>query len=269
MNSPHELTQLLDALRRLRRENQPRAALATLTRTRGSTFRRPGTHMLVLHDGSVVCELSGGCPQRDIVARALEVIAIGEPKRVHYNSESGLDVLMEMGCGGELEILIEPLSPPRAMDFVDSLAQCLSARIDARLATLFAIDGRVVPPRRMVWCAQERLFDATEDATIRRSLVEACASRDQCGAVTLCLPSPHGTLDVLIESVEPPHALVVIGSSAAARALLPLSTALGWQTTLVDHDPVRLQAPDLPPGLRTVCTTPEKLQHALPLDAHT
>lgn len=269
MNSPHELAQLLDALHRLRRSTAPRAALATLTRTLGSTFRRPGTHMLVLNDGSVVCELSGGCPQRDIVARALEVIDSGKPKLVNYNNESGLDVLMEMGCGGELEILIEPLSLPGTMEFADSLSRCLSARIDARLATLFAIDGQVIAPRRMVWCTQQVLFDATNDTAIQRHLTEACASRNQRGAVTLCLPSPHGALDVLVESVEPPHALVVIGSSAAARALLPLSTALGWQTTLVDLDPVRLQAPDLPPGLRTLCTSPDQLHDALPLDGHT
>lgn len=269
MNSPHELAQLLDALHRLRQGAAPRAALATLTRTRGSTFRRPGTHMLVLNDGSVVCELSGGCPQRDIVARAREVIAIGKPRLVNYNSESGLDVLMEMGCGGELEILIEPLSPSRAMEFAGSLAHCLSARIDARLATVFAIDGQVIAPRRMVWCAQQVLFDATDDAAIRHALADACAARHQRGAATLRLPSPRGTLDVLIESLEPPHALVVIGSSAAARALLPLSTALGWQTTLVDHDPARLHAPDLPPGLRTLCTEPECLKDALPLDGHT
>jgi xanthine/CO dehydrogenase XdhC/CoxF family maturation factor len=69
--------------------------------------------------------------------------------------------------------------------------------------------------------------------------------------------------------VRPPHALVVIGSSAAARALLPLSTALGWQTTLVDHDPARLQSPELPASLHTVCSTPAQLHEALPLDAHT
>ena len=70
MNSAHEFSQLVDALRHLRRSPRPAAALVTLTRTRGSTFRRVGTHMLVLEDGRVVCELSGGCPQRDIVGRA-------------------------------------------------------------------------------------------------------------------------------------------------------------------------------------------------------
>ncbi len=269
MNSPHELAQLLAAMRALRNAAEPRAALATLTRTRGSTFRRPGTHMLVLGDGSVVCELSGGCPQRDIVARALEVIACGEPRLVRYNSESGLDVLMEMGCGGELEILIEPLSPRSATDFADSLARCLGQRIDARLATIFAIDGRVIAPQRMVWCAARTLFDDSGDEAVSRIVADACAARHARGADTLSLASPRGRLDVLIESVQPPHALVVIGSSAAARALLPLSNALGWQTTLVDHDPARLQAPDLPPGLRTLCAEPERLQDALPLDGHT
>ena len=269
MNSPHELAQLLDALRRLHGVAAPRAALATLTRTRGSTFRRPGTHMLVLGDGRVVCELSGGCPQRDIVIRALEVIASGEPRRVHYNSESGLDVLMEMGCGGELEILIEPLSPARATDFADSLTRCLDARVDARLATVFAIAGRVIVPQRLVWCPRHELFDGTANEAIGRIVAGACSSWRGRGADTVQLDSPAGTLDVLIESIQPPHALVVIGSSAAARALLPLSTALGWQTTLVDHDPVRLQAPGLPPGLRTLCTTPEQLHEALPLDGHT
>src|SRR5215469_15879091 len=104
MNSAHELNTLVAALRDLHRAGASKAALATLTRTRGSTFRRPGTRMLVYGDGRVVCELSGGCPQRDIVARALEVIDSGTPRLVTYNAESGLDVLLEMGCGGELEV---------------------------------------------------------------------------------------------------------------------------------------------------------------------
>src|SRR5580698_7955617 len=123
MNSAHELSTLIEALRTLRLDGQPKAALATLTRTWGSTFRRPGTRMLVLGDGRVVCELSGGCPQRDIVARAREVIADALPRLVRYNAESGLDVLLEMGCGGELEILIEPLTVSHTVGFVDALAQ--------------------------------------------------------------------------------------------------------------------------------------------------
>ena len=267
MNSAHELNTLIDALRKLRCDTLPRAALATLTRTRGSTFRRPGTRMLVLGDGNVVCELSGGCPQRDIVARAQEVIASTLPRLIQYNADSGLDVLLEMGCGGELEVLIEPLATANALGFIDALAQCLGERRCAWLATLFAVDGMVTMPQRMLWCERDVLHDDIADPALTRSIIDAVTPATGKRTTTLRLPSARGTVDVLVEPVEPPHALVVIGSSAAARALLPLARALGWQTTLVDHDPARLQATQLPAGLHAVCATPASLCSALPLDA--
>src|SRR5699024_3897380 len=100
MSPAPELATLIRALRDARRGGQP-AALATLTATRGAAFRHAGTRMLVHADGHVVCELSGGCPQRDIMRRALAVIASGKPELARYNADLGLDVLMEMGCGGE------------------------------------------------------------------------------------------------------------------------------------------------------------------------
>jgi xanthine dehydrogenase accessory factor len=267
MNSAHELSTLIEALRTLRGETSPKAALATLTRTRGSTFRRPGTRMLVLGDGRVVCELSGGCPQRDIVAHAHEVIASALPRLVCYNADSGLDVLLEMGCGGELEVLIEPLATVHATDFVDAIAQCLDGRRFAHMATLYRVDETVVMPQRMLWRGLDVWHDDINDPALARSIVGAIASEAEKRSVTLRLPSARGMVDVLVEPIAPPHALVVIGSSAAACALLPLAMALGWQTTLVDHDPARLQATQLPAGLRTVCATPAGLRSILPLDA--
>ncbi|MDE2497953.1 MAG: hypothetical protein KGK35_09005, partial [Xanthomonadaceae bacterium] len=162
---------LIDAMRAAARDGRP-AALATITATRGATFRRAGARMLVGADGNGVCELSGGCPQRDIVQRAQQAIVSGRPELACYNADSGLDVLMEMGCGGELEILIEPLSPRSATDFADSLATCLGQRIDARLATIFAIDGRVIAPQRMVWCAARTLFDDSGDEAVSRIVAD-------------------------------------------------------------------------------------------------
>jgi xanthine dehydrogenase accessory factor len=269
MNSPHELHALLDALSQLSRRSPARVALATLTRTRGSTFRRAGTRMLVLADGSVVCELSGGCPQRDIVARAQEAIADGAPRLLRYNADSNLDVLMEMGCGGELEVLLEPLTGDHAAAFVDALTQCLQQRRSAHMAMLFAIDDVVITPRRLLWCAKDVAFDGLGDAALSRTIVAAAASGNPARALTLRLPAARGMADVLIEPVAPPHALVVIGSSAAARALLPIANALGWKTTLVDNDPQRLAAAACTSGLRTVCAEPGTLRADLALDAHT
>jgi len=268
VNSAHELITLIDALRSLHGADGPPAALATLTRTRGSTFRRAGTRMLVFGDGQVVCELSGGCPQRDIVLRAQEVIARGKPSLVNYNTESGLDVLMEMGCGGELEVLIEPIGLPHASDFVDALARCLEHRHRAHLATLFAINDKVVMPRRLLWCDAAIRHDDLGDTALSEAVMTAAGRHESGRARTLRIPSPAGTADVLIELIAPTHALVVIGSSAAARALLPLANALGWRTVLVDQDSQRLQAADLPTSALKVCASPATIRERLPLDTH-
>jgi xanthine/CO dehydrogenase XdhC/CoxF family maturation factor len=267
MNSAHELSTLIQTLRVLHRDASSKAALATLTHTRGSTFRRAGTRMLVFEDGRVVCELSGGCPQRDIVARSQEVIASAMPRLVKYNAHSGLDVLMEMGCGGELEVFIEPLLAIHDTDFIDTLAKCFDERLSAYMATLFAIDDKPVMPQRLVWGEHQVMHDSMPEA-LSQTIIGSIADTDARRATTLRLPSTHGIVDVLVEAITPPHALIVIGSSAAARALLPLASALGWQTTLVDHDPARLKASDLPEGLNTVCASPLSLPNVLPLDSH-
>lgn len=268
MNSAHELSTLVAALRDLHRAGAPTAALATLTRTQGSTFRRPGTRMLVYGDGRVVCELSGGCPQRDIVARAQEAIAEGKPRLVRYNAESGLDVLIEMGCGGELEVLIEPLLASGDTDFIDALSGCLEQRMTIYMATLFASAQAVAAPRRLIWNEDGVLHDSLHDPALTAAIVARPPAGEARRADVLALPSLHGEAELLIEHIAPPHALFVIGSSAAARALLPLASALGWQTTLVDQDPARLRAGDLPPGLHAVCAAPAALAEVLPLDAY-
>lgn len=156
MNTPQEFAELLRALRALGLDAGSAgdgAALATITRTRGSTFRRAGARMLVLADGRVVRGLSGGCPERDIVERALAVIASGQPQLVRYDPDQGLDLLMEMGCDGELEVLIEPIAVGADLAFIDAIEAAFQARRCGWLATAFSRDGACLQPRPVhrVW----------------------------------------------------------------------------------------------------------------------
>jgi xanthine/CO dehydrogenase XdhC/CoxF family maturation factor len=259
MSSAAEWRALIEAVHGLP-EGAPSAALATLVRTRGPTFRHAGTRMLVHADGDVVCELSGGCPQRDIVERARAVIRDGQAIRVAYNAESGLDVLMEMGCGGELEVLIEPIERTDAMTWLAPLDTCLRERKATTLATWFARDGATIVPRHA-------LADGPTPAC--DTLLEALAQPRSEGAEVVTLSSSDGHDEILLEPVRPPHALVVIGSNTTAHALLRLAYALGWQTTLVDNDPRRLDVSGLPPGLATCCAEPARLRQSLAFDPPT
>lgn len=264
MSSAAEWHALIDAVGDLP-DGAPSAALATLVRTHGSTFRHAGTRMLVHADGRVVCELSGGCPQRDIVERARTVIRDGKSMRVAYNAESGLDVLMEMGCGGELEVLIEPIERTDAMTWLAPLDTCLRERKAATLATWFARDGATVAPRH----ALAGIDDARGHTLARDTLHVALARPRPDRATVVAISNAGGRDEVLLEPLQPPHALVVIGSNATSHALLRFAGTLGWQTVLVDNDPRRLDAPGLPTGTVTCCVEPDGLRHAVEFDPHT
>ncbi|MDQ6646985.1 MAG: XdhC family protein, partial [Pseudomonadota bacterium] len=137
-------------------------------------------------------------------------------------------------------------------------------------ATVFAIDEAVIMPRRLLWNEGAVSHDGFADPLLEHVVTRVAAPlRASRKATTLRLPFRSGSCDVLIEPIQPPHALVVIGNSAAARALLPLSLALGWLTTWFDSEPSRFQVGGLPQGLRTLCSTPQVLTDALPMDVHT
>ena len=75
------------------------------------------------------------------------VMAERTPALVPYNRESNLDLLMEVGCGGELDVLIEPLVQPADFQFLDVLAELHEERAPASVATVFSRNGEVHMPR--------------------------------------------------------------------------------------------------------------------------
>lgn len=270
MNTPQEFGALLEGFRHLQQTAfAGGAALATLTRTHGSTFRRPGARMLVCGDGTVIRGLSGGCPEADIIARAHEVIAAQQPRIVRYDRENGLDALIELGCGGELEVLIEPLSQSSDLGFVGAVQQCLQSRAPGFLATAYTLDGECLSPRprRLVWSGQslhDELGDpGLSEALIGRAQVYCNGGRPQVEDFELA----RRRTAVLVEKLLPPYALLLIGVNAASLALARIGRSLGWEVTLVDHRGDREAPAGLAAGAQLLAAQPQELAQKRSLDA--
>jgi xanthine dehydrogenase accessory factor len=256
MNSASEFQRLLAGVRELEAENfAQRAALATIVRTHGSTFRRAGASMLVRED-RVVCSLSGGCPENDIIARAKKVIASNAAEIARYNDESAGDVLFEAGCGGELDVLIEPLTQAADTRFLDQLAQMHMQRDAGFMATVYSLQPR---PQRLIWNGTAAWSDIEDGA-----LADAILATGTSG-------TPHAFsrridgCEVLFESVRPVHALAIIGANAAAVAMAHSSCALGWKTLVIDQ---REPPPGLPDAAYFIKSAPATVLDKVPLDAH-
>ena len=271
MNTPQEFAPLLAAMRRLQATAfAGGAALATLTRTRGSTFRRAGARMLVCGDGTVVRGLSGGCPEADIITRSHGVIERGSAELVRYDREHGLDALMELGCGGELEVLIEPLRNAADVAFVGAVADCFEARGSGVLATVFSREGQCIAPRpqRLVW-AGKALSDDIDDISLRAAVVDLAQKHTSARPTVERIDTPQGAVEVLLERLLPPFAAVLIGVNAGSVALARIATQLGWITTIVDHRQDRPAPADLPAEVTLVQATPQELHQRVNFDART
>jgi len=239
------------------------AALATITRTRGSTFRHAGARMLVYEDGEVVCALSGGCPQRDIVERARRAIRDDCVLIARYGRDEALDVLIEMGCGGELEVLIEPLRRREHIDFLHVLAQAQEQRRSGWIATVFeeapAIHSRV----RHIVRSDELRWGDVDDVSLAQQA--ATLAQSTCG--TACYAARAGE-SLLIEHFVPPPLLVLIGANAVSVSLAGVAATLGWKSILVADPPDEsaLQ-PALPRGSEWRNVAPAQALATLPCDA--
>ncbi len=245
------------------------AALVTITRTRGSTFRRAGASMLVHRDGSMVCELSGGCPQRDIVLRAQRAMDSAEPALVAYGRDSNYDVMIETGCGGELEVLIEPWRESDDLQFLDAIAALHARRLPGVMASLFAVDGGAIGrrPLRLVQGSGSLWTNIGQSALTQQVLASLPLQTMPAGsAVTRQMDNQGQRYDALLETLRPPHALLIVGDSAGANRLAQLGHQLGWRTTLVSPREVVEQGPD---GVQRVYKTPAALIADLVLDPQT
>jgi xanthine dehydrogenase accessory factor len=90
-------------------------ALATLVRTEGSSYRRPGARMLICEDGTTVGSLSAGCIEEEVAARGCEVIQTGEPALISF------DTRKRFGCHGKIDIYIERAAEKFFVDLINDL----------------------------------------------------------------------------------------------------------------------------------------------------
>lgn len=120
------------------------AVLATLYKVEGSAPRGPGAQMLfdARSDGIWASGyFSGDCIEGDVARHAAEVLAEGQPQRLHYGMGSPwIDIRLR--CGGALHVLAERIAPDSAA------ARELLGHMAARRQCVWSSDGsnqRVTP----------------------------------------------------------------------------------------------------------------------------
>jgi xanthine dehydrogenase accessory factor len=104
------MREVLDAIDEATAAGEP-IAVATVVATIRSAPRQPGAKMAIRGNGAFVGSVSGGCVEADLVERARELLAGGEPSLVHYGVTDGEAWEVGLSCGGEIDVWLERADP--------------------------------------------------------------------------------------------------------------------------------------------------------------
>src|SRR6195256_2193821 len=86
-------------------------AVATVISTWGSAPRPAGSRMAISQSGKIAGSVSGGCLEGEVFEQA-QAILQGKPASLfHYGVSDDLAWTVGLSCGGEVDVLIEPLAP--------------------------------------------------------------------------------------------------------------------------------------------------------------
>ena len=89
-----------------------KAALATVIKVEGSSYRSPGAKMYILQNGLWEGSVSGGCLEGDVLKKARQVMDEEKPVILTYDTseESNHELGINLGCNGIIHIHILNLS---------------------------------------------------------------------------------------------------------------------------------------------------------------
>jgi xanthine/CO dehydrogenase XdhC/CoxF family maturation factor len=98
--------EILDDVERWREEGE-QVVVATVVATRRSAPRPVGASLAISESGKMCGSVSGGCVESDVFENAMEVLATGEPKLLHYGITDDLAWSVGLPCGGEIDVFVE------------------------------------------------------------------------------------------------------------------------------------------------------------------
>jgi xanthine/CO dehydrogenase XdhC/CoxF family maturation factor len=238
-------------------------AMATIVRTSGSTYRRPGARMLIFPGGETLGVLSGGCLESDIAQRAAAVMDLEKPQLVSY------DTRVLLGCNGAIDVFIERLSDSATSALFTAAEDHLLTRRSAFVgATLFdaAGDASFRPGSYPIFAA--------DGAELGPAFLPVAARRD---AETLVAgdretdlrfyPSADGETATLLQRFSPPFRLVIFGAGPDAGPLAAFALRLGWKVLAIVHPSQVTQR--LPPDCELCVASSEEVAGLLAPDPWT
>ncbi|MCR9253637.1 MAG: XdhC family protein [bacterium] len=217
--------------------DEKKAALATVIKVEGSSYRSPGARMHITDNGRWVGSISGGCLEGDALRKSRKVMLDGIPEVVTYDTmdDDNNRLGVGLGCNGIIHVLLEPVSIENIGPF--SYLNLINGQDDiSAMATVFKGNSLVNTGERILINNSGEVLKKDE-----YSLLEDLVVNDLISAIgkrrsrTIQVSTDIGQIEVFLEVFEPPIDLLVFGGGFDAQPVSGLANQMGWSVTIIDE----------------------------------
>ena len=201
------------------------AVLLTLVRVEGSSYRRPGARLLLNSGGEHAGTISGGCLETEVLRKANWLVREGAVvERYSTMFDDTAEVPFGLGCGGVVELLLEPGDTSECRALIEALGRGVAGE-ESTVLTWLPHQGRRLA--RAVLSASGDFTFASEELS-GTELAEARASVMH-GKLLESVPEK-----IFVEHIAAPQGLIVLGAGDDAKPLVSMGALLGWSVTVMD-----------------------------------
>ncbi|MGC4023383.1 MAG: XdhC family protein [Cyclobacteriaceae bacterium] len=253
---------VVDAFKQIDFKNR-KAALATVVRVRGSSYRGPGARMLITDDGRWTGSISGGCLEGDALRKARKVMNENVGLTVTYDTreESNQNLGISLGCNGMIDVLFEPVNPLDVKNPIKIFEQFVLSKKQLALATFFSsshlgekilIDDRGIIFGNAIDSIVEDLKQLffSKKSEVKKYLIDGEEA------------------DVFLELIHPTISLLLFGGGFDARPVSQLARSLGWNVEVTDECVAHLAPVFFPDAKLSFCQR-EFIDRDFEITAHT
>lgn len=245
-------------------ENGRDFVVARILETEGSTPRKKGAWMIATEDGQFIGTIGGGKIEAITQEHCMEAFKTKEPSKVfHYKLDTEGEDAINMGCGGDANVLVEYIDAKHPEKFVEEYDTPTTAYIYGAGHVALALEPilrfvdfkTVVIDDRAEYANRERFPDA-EDVIVLDSFEDSFKDieTDENSYIVIVTRGHMGDYDVLKQAIKKKRAyLGMIGSRKKNETLYQM---LRDEYGVTDEEIYNVHAPI---GLEIHSETPEEI----------
>ena len=199
-------------------------AIATVTKTWGSSPRPIGSSMIISEDMEMAGSVSGGCVEGAVVKSALPLLKSGEGKQLAYGVTDDEAWEVGLSCGGKIDVYVEPFLGAEENEIViwKKLEDCLENNLGCILMTrlengksqhiLILSDGEIVGEDKNEAIQKEglRAFQERKNQVVEIEGVQYFAQVFPRQSQMLIIGAAHITVDLVqLAKIYDFHTIVI------------------------------------------------------------